>query len=122
MASRKKCRDGGLVWDSELGAVCPGCAQPVESCSCASNVAPPEGDGVVRIELDRKRRNGKAVTVIRGVPATADELGALARELKKRCGAGGKVADGCIEIQGDRRDAMVEEMEKRGFVVKRVGG
>jgi translation initiation factor 1 len=123
MASSKKRREGGLVWDSEVGSVCPGCGQRVAACTCrAGSSTPAAGDGIVRVALDRKGRNGKVVTVIRGVPASAEELVALSKELKKRCGAGGKAADGCIEIQGDCRDALVAELQKRGFVVKRSGG
>ena len=122
MASSKKRREGGLVWDSEIGEVCPGCAQPIASCACAANSSAPTGDGIVRIELDRKGRNGKVVTVLRGIPGSVEELSKLAKDLKKRCGAGGKFANGAIEIQGDRRDALIEEMKRRGFTVKRAGG
>ena len=49
-------------------------------------------------------------------------LSALARELKRRCGTGGTSKDGVIEIQGDHRDVLVEELERRGYTVKRAGG
>ncbi|MAG58364.1 MAG: stress response translation initiation inhibitor YciH, partial [Planctomycetes bacterium] len=42
--------------------------------------------------------------------------------LKRRCGTGGAIKDGNIEIQGDHRDAIVKELENRGFTVKRAGG
>ena len=47
---------------------------------------------------------------------------ALATQLKKRCGSGGTLKDGIIEIQGDHRDLVVEELQKRGWNVKRAGG
>jgi translation initiation factor 1 len=46
----------------------------------------------------------------------------LARELKARCGSGGTVKDGVIEIQGDHRDRLVEELTQKGWNVKRMGG
>jgi translation initiation factor 1 len=71
---------------------------------------------------ETKGRRGKGVTVITGVPLGPTELAALARELKARCGSGGTVRDGVIEIQGEHRDRLVEELTRRGFRVKRVGG
>jgi translation initiation factor 1 len=49
-------------------------------------------------------------------------LKALAGELKRRCGTGGTVKDGEIEIQGDHADLLVAELARRGFTVKRAGG
>ncbi|MEE3214371.1 MAG: translation initiation factor, partial [Pseudomonadota bacterium] len=47
---------------------------------------------------------------------------ALAKELKKRCGTGGALKDGIIEIQGDHRQVLKEALEKKGFKVKLAGG
>jgi len=77
---------------------------------------------VVRISRQTKGRKGKGVTVITGVPLDGDELRDLARLLKKRCGSGGTVRDGTIEIQGDQRDALVPELQLRGWTVKKAGG
>jgi len=52
----------------------------------------------------------------------ASDFEKLARELKKRCGSGGTVRDGTIEIQGEHRDTLVEELGRRGYSVKRSGG
>ena len=69
-----------------------------------------------------KGRKGKTVTSVTGVPLPPDELRDLARDLKRLCGTGGTLKDGVIEIQGDHRAALVEELERRGIRVKRTGG
>jgi translation initiation factor 1 len=60
--------------------------------------------------------------VITGLPLADDELARLATRLKKRCGSGGTVRDGLIEIQGDHRDLLVTELDGLGYRVKRAGG
>ena len=62
------------------------------------------------------------MTLITGVPLTDAALIKLGKELKRRCGSGGTVKDGTIEIQGDHRNTLVAELEQRGWVVKRAGG
>lgn len=62
------------------------------------------------------------MTIVTGVPLAGEDLVRLAGELKKRCGSGGTVKDGTIEIQGEHRDALVAELERRGYKVKRSGG
>ena len=82
----------------------------------------PRGDGIVRVRREVKGRRGKTVTTIEGVPLPDHELRALCGELKRRCGSGGSVKDGVVEIQGDHRDALIAELEGRGYTVKRAGG
>ncbi len=82
----------------------------------------PRGDGVVRVRREVAGRRGKTVTTIQGVPLASDALRKLAGELKRRCGSGGSVVDGVIEIQGDHRDVVIPELEARGYTVKRAGG
>jgi translation initiation factor 1 len=77
---------------------------------------------VVRVGRETKGRRGKGVTVVTGLPLDAAGLAALAKELKKRCGTGGTVRGETIEIQGDHRDKLVEELSKRGWTAKRSGG
>lgn len=78
-------------------------------------------DGVIRIFRERGGRNGKVVTVIRGLPPGATLL-ALAAELKRLCGAGGAVKDGALEIQGDHRERLAGRLRTQGYTVKLAGG
>ncbi len=117
-----KKNNSGVVYSTEFGRMCPGCDQPVDSCRCKQDDSIPEGDGIVRISRETKGRKGKGVTLLTGVPLPAAELKTLAKQLKQRCGTGGAVKDGVIEIQGDQRDLILEELQKRGFKAKRAGG
>lgn len=114
--------DAPLVWSSEHGRICPGCGKPVVGCGCKKKSARPAGDGIVRVRRETKGRGGKTVTVVVGVPLDDAGVKALGGELKRRCGTGGTAKDGEIEIQGDHRDLIVAELEKRGYTVKRAGG
>jgi translation initiation factor 1 len=112
----------GIVYSSGHGRMCPGCGQPVAKCACSKKRFLPRGDGNVRVSRETQGRKGKGVTLITGLALTHDELLVLATELKRRCGTGGTVRDGIIEIQGDHRDAIVEELVRRGHAAKRSGG
>jgi translation initiation factor 1 len=76
----------------------------------------------VRVGREVAGRGGKGVTVITGLSLSAQQLDALAGELKRACGAGGAVRDGKIEVQGEHRDRVVAELVKRGYAAKRAGG
>jgi len=81
-----------------------------------------EGDGTVRIQRETKGRKGKGVTCVRGVTGTDSELKLLLAELKKRCGCGGALKDGVIEIQGDKRPEIKALLESKNYKVKLAGG
>jgi translation initiation factor 1 len=115
-------RDSALVYSTDVGRRCPQCARPLAECVCGKDRPATVGDGIVRIQRETKGRGGKAVTVVRGVPLSGPELKAFARTLKQRCGVGGAVKDGCIEIQGDQRETVKTELEKQGYRVKLAGG
>lgn len=83
--------------------------------------SPVPNDGVIRIFRERGGRNGKVVTVIRGLPPGA-ALRDLVADLKRLCGAGGTVKDGALEVQGDHRDRLAGELRTRGHTVKLAGG
>ena len=76
----------------------------------------------MRVGRETKGRKGKGVTIVTGLPLAAAELETLAKELKARCGAGGTLKQGIIEIQGDHRDAIVALLQEKGFAAKRAGG
>ena len=79
------------------------------------------GPSKVRVGRSTQGRAGKVVSVISGLALGEAELDALATELKKRCGSGGTVRAGAIEIQGEHRDTLVAELLKRGHSAKRSG-
>jgi translation initiation factor 1 len=110
------------VYSTDHGRICPDCGKPAASCSCRQKKAVARGDGTVRVGRETKGRKGKGVTIISGVPLDPSGLQVLAKELKKRCGSGGTVKEGIIEIQGDHRDQLLEELQKRGWQVKKCGG
>ena len=113
-----------LVYSTEQGPTCPTCTKPLRSCRCAAKTSgsPPPGDGVVRVERQTKGRKGKGVTIVRGIPLGEAELKALGAKLKKKCGSGGTIKNGVIEIQGDHRDLLIPELQSHGWTVKRAGG
>lgn len=112
-----------VVYTTGIGRVCPECGKSFDACVCRKQAAQrPAGDGIVRIRRETKGRNGKGVTVIAGVPLDESGLLALGKQLKARCGTGGTVKDGNIEIQGDHRDLLFSELTKLGWTVKKAGG
>lgn len=80
------------------------------------------GDGRVKVRREIAGRRGKAVTTVAGVPVDDDALRTLAGRLKKRCGVGGSIKDGVIELQGDHRDVVVEFLRGEGYEVVLAGG
>ena len=76
----------------------------------------------MRVARQTQGRGGKGVTVITGLGLASPAIDTLARELKRRCGSGGRVVAGTIEIQGEHRDVLVAELARRGFAAKRGGG
>ncbi|MFA5515521.1 MAG: translation initiation factor Sui1 [Desulfuromonadales bacterium] len=110
------------VFSSDQGRLCPGCGKAKSACVCKKEKPAPAGDGIVRIRRESKGRGGKTVTVITGLPLQGAALREVAGELKRRCGCGGTVKEGVVEIQGDHADLLLAELKTRGYVVKRAGG
>ncbi|ASY77485.1 stress response translation initiation inhibitor YciH [Pectobacterium polaris] len=101
-----------LVYSTETGRI-----KPEEE-----QVTRPKGDGIVRIQRQTSGRKGKGVCLISGLDLDDAALEKLAAELKKKCGCGGSVKDGVIEIQGDKRDLLKQLLEAKGMKVKLAGG
>ncbi len=86
----------------------------------SETLAPQKQD--LRVQLDKKQRNGKKATLITGFVGTDDDLKALAKTLKTKCGVGGSAKDGEILIQGDFCNKVIEILKTENYRVKRTGG
>lgn len=124
-----------LVYDSDAvqAGHCPTCGKRLDRCTCAQprsarptraepKLANLPRDGVVRLLRDRKGRGGKTVTLITGLSGSPAALTALASDLKRMCGTGGTLRGDVLEIQGDFRDRLQAELERRGYTVRVAGG
>lgn len=87
----------------------------------AKETTAPE-DQELEAHFSNKGRGGKTVTIIKGFEGTDEDLAALGKLLKKKCGVGGSVKDGEVIIQGDDREKIMDILRKEGYKVKRVGG
>jgi len=114
--------NGGLVYSTEAGRMCPVCRRPLAQCICRKAPAAPAGDGVVRLFFETKGRGGKGVTVVRGLALDEDALAAVGKKLKAACGVGGTVKDGTIELQGDHRERVLALLTAQGHKVRKAGG
>jgi translation initiation factor 1 len=111
------------VYSTDKGRLCPSCTEALSACRCASDAANKlVGDGRVRVKLDTKSRNGKAVTLVEGLAMTVAEVETLAKVLKTRCSSGGAVKNGVIEIQGDHRTLILSVLQSKGIQAKQAGG
>ncbi|MBF0277866.1 MAG: translation initiation factor Sui1 [SAR324 cluster bacterium] len=118
----KENEDFQTVYSSEHGRMCPLCGNAKSQCKCRSKKVSPKGDGIVRVGRESKGRKGKGVTLITGLPLDDDGLRKLAKLFKQKCGTGGTLKNGVIEIQGEHREFLIEELKTQGFNVKRSGG
>jgi translation initiation factor 1 len=120
--SKRKNSSHRLVYSTDGGRLCPQCHRSVADCVCGKARPAHSPDGIVRLHRETKGRGGKAVTLVKGVPLAGEELKALAKALKQKCGVGGSLKGDVIEIQGDQRELIKIELEKRGLTVKIAGG
>lgn len=111
------------VYSTETGRHCPKCGKPLAQCACNKKApARPATDGVVRIFRESKGRKGKTVTLITGLALPQAALRDLLTEFKRKCGTGGALKDGVLEIQGDHRDVLLEALQQHGIKAKKAGG
>jgi translation initiation factor 1 len=76
----------------------------------------------IYLHRDSKGRRGSSVTLIKNLSLSPDDLKGLAKRLKQACGSGGTIKEGVIEIQGEHREKIAEELKKMGYKVKIAGG
>lgn len=111
-----------IVYSTGIGALCPNCRLPLRECVCPKGAPGAAKVTAVRVGREIKGRAGKGVTTVAGLPMSLCDIESLATKLKKRCGSGGTVRAGVIEIQGDHRDVIVAELVKLGWPAKKSGG
>lgn len=76
----------------------------------------------LRVQLDRRNRGGKTVTLITGFVGTEDDLKDLGKWLKTKCGTGGSAKEGEIIIQGDWKEKVAELLKTKGYTQTKVSG
>ena len=113
--------NGGLVYSTETGRMCPGCRSPIDGCLCKQANVLPKTDGVVRVSRNTKGRGGKTVTLVKGLALDEVALVQLGKQLRSACGTGGTVKDGVIEVQGDHTAQVMLALQKLAYVVKQTG-
>jgi translation initiation factor 1 len=104
------------VWSSEDGDVRKGS----QSSSNGSSLPPQQQ--TVYLHRESSGRGGKAVSLLKNLVLSENDLKALAKRLKQDCGTGGTIKDGIIEIQGEHREKIAEVLRKLGYKVKIAGG
>jgi translation initiation factor 1 len=108
----------GTPWD--LPPTCERCGKPEAECACPPpppvRLDPASQTARLRVE---KRAKEKVVTVVANLDPDGNDLPALAATLKDRCGTGGTVKDGCIELQGDKVDAAESALKTIGYKTRR---
>ena len=116
MTSRGNAR---TVYSTGAGRICPRCGWPEANCQCSRKAEDPIPSRIVaKLRMEKKRRGGKTVTVIDGLPRNAAFLKELSQELKRACGTGGTVIDGGIELHGDLRERVRDVLAQKNFTVK----
>ncbi|MDG5816519.1 hypothetical protein QA601_15585 [Chitinispirillales bacterium ANBcel5] len=117
--------DSELVYstDPEENKRCKRCKKNISSCECKKDSVPDDLSKIKPVlRLERKGRKGKDVTVVDRLPASTMFLKELSQKLKKKCGSGGTFHitenRGSVEIQGDKRDSVKNELIKMGMNIR----
>ncbi len=110
----------GTKWDRPPS--CERCGRPESECTCPPPAVEPPRRApetqTARLRVERRAR-GKLVTVVAGLDPIGTDLPVLAAQLKAKCGAGGTVKDGLIELQGDHVEAVEAALKTIGFKTRR---
>ncbi|MCG8415271.1 MAG: stress response translation initiation inhibitor YciH [Pseudomonadales bacterium] len=107
-----------LVYSTGGDNSCPDCGKTLHKCRCEQAPGKSSSDGVVRLQLERKGRGGKQVTVVTGLDFTTENQKQTLKKLKALCGTGGTAKQQSLEIQGDHRNKLKQHLEAQGYRVK----
>lgn len=111
MANKNKGRSDGLVWSTNQDFY-----NDYEEENTTASTLPKEKQKL-RLKLDTKQRAGKIVTVVEGFIGTKEDLEALGKLLKTKCGTGGSVKDGLIMVQGDYKEKIILWLKEWGYTL-----
>lgn len=104
------------VWSSDQGDLRRKAEFPRKTISL------PPYQQTIYLHRDSKGRAGGSVTLVKNLALSEEDLKGLAKRLKQVCGSGGTVKNGIIEIQGEQREKIAEELKRLGYKVKIAGG
>jgi translation initiation factor 1 len=113
---KSKTEKNKTVWSSEQGDLR---SQPA---STAGGKSLPPQQQTIYLHRESSGRGGKAVSLVKNLVLSENDLKALAKKLKQECGTGGTIKDGVIEIQGEHREKIAGVLQKLGYKVKIAGG
>lgn len=117
MAKLIKREEASLLWSDDEGDLRK---KSKSKDSKVVDINPSEHE--FKIQLEKNKRGGKIVSVILDLPYNPKYFQKLAKDLKKKCGTGGVYKENTIEIQGDHREKIKQELERLGFKAKLSGG
>ena len=104
------------VWSSEHGDL------RKTNQTTANMKSLPSQQQTIYLHRETSGRRGNAVTLVKNLVLSADDLKLLAKKLKQDCGTGGTIKGGVIEIQGEQRERIADILRKLGYKVKIAGG
>jgi translation initiation factor 1 len=110
MSKKHAARPDGLVWSTNQDYMKDYPHEPTEETLAKEKQK-------LRVKLDTKQRAGKVVSIVEGFIGTTDDLEALGKQLKTKCGTGGSVKDGLIIIQGDYKEKMLAWLRDWGYTL-----
>ena len=104
------------VWSSEHGDL-----RKKEQNSATGKSLPPQQQ-IIYLHRESSGRGGKAVTLVKNLTLSNDDLKSLTKKLKQECGTGGTIKDNVIVMQGEQREKIADILQKFGYKVKIAGG
>lgn len=109
--------------DLGLGNLPSGPAKPASPAPAKAKETPSKNRGRLDVKRVKAGRGGKTVTLVSGWKGISnDEKVQLCKQVQKRCGVGGAVKEGNLEVQGDKREEVRAVLEEAGFQVVFAGG